>query len=104
MVRHAERPKDGSPPLGQLVEQDALEVPVRLSRSSQERTAVHRAPWLGAETRVFCGVALGCRNKPRASKKMVRSRSLVGDPSRGGVGLAGQQAVGTWHYQVQWWC
>jgi len=55
--------------LGQLIEQDGLEVPVWSSRSSQEKTAVHRAPWLGAETCIFCGVVLGCRRKPRASKK-----------------------------------
>lgn len=64
-----------------LVEQDGLEVPVWSTRSSQEKMAVHRAPCLGAETRVFCGVALGCRNKSRALKKMVRSRFWVGDPS-----------------------
>lgn len=99
MVRHAERPKDGSLPLGQLVEQDGLEVPVWSSRSSHEKIAVHRAPWLGAETHVFCGVALGCRNKPRAfggGEKNVQKHILGSRPvSYSGVGLAGQQAVGT---------
>lgn len=94
---------DESPSLGQLVELCGLEVPVWSSRSSQEKAAVHRIPWLRYETYVFWQVVLGCRNKPSLERNCQKQILGRGPISCGSVGLAQQQATGTSQVQCWYW-